>query len=118
MQGRSLPFRVATLVTGLLECLGFAGVLFGWTSLVFVFKEQHYFEELCEPDAGPLGNATGLDGKEAGPSLSPYSDSSSACPPTPRQAFCGEKKGASACPTLNLDLRGAWGGRCPLPRRD
>lgn len=61
MQGRSLPFRVATLVTGLLECLGFAGVLFGWTSLVFVFKEQHYFEELCEPDAGLLGNATGLD---------------------------------------------------------
>nr|XP_020748227.1 solute carrier family 43 member 3 [Odocoileus virginianus texanus]XP_020748228.1 solute carrier family 43 member 3 [Odocoileus virginianus texanus]XP_020748230.1 solute carrier family 43 member 3 [Odocoileus virginianus texanus]XP_020748231.1 solute carrier family 43 member 3 [Odocoileus virginianus texanus] len=61
MQGRSLPFRVATLVTGLLECLGFAGVLFGWTSLVFVFKEQRYFEELCEPDAGPLGNATRLD---------------------------------------------------------
>ncbi|ELR59702.1 Solute carrier family 43 member 3 [Bos mutus] len=61
MQGRSLPFRVATLVTGLLECLGFAGVLFGWTSLVFVFKKQHYFEELCELDAGSLGNATGLD---------------------------------------------------------
>ena len=69
MQGRSLPFRVATLVTGLLECLGFAGVLFGWTSLVFVFKKKHYFEELCEPDAGSLGNATGLDGKGAGPSL-------------------------------------------------
>lgn len=61
MQGRGLPFRVATLLTGLLECLGFAGVLFGWTSLVFVFKKQHYFEELCEPDAGSLGNATGLD---------------------------------------------------------
>ncbi|XP_010831927.1 PREDICTED: solute carrier family 43 member 3 [Bison bison bison] len=61
MQGRRLPFRVATLVTGLLECLGFAGVLFGWTSLVFVFKKQHYFEELCELDAGSLGNATGLD---------------------------------------------------------
>ncbi|XP_008157538.2 equilibrative nucleobase transporter 1 [Eptesicus fuscus] len=59
MPGQGLPLRVATLLTGLLECLGFAGVLFGWASLVFVFKKEHYFEELCEPDAGLTGNATG-----------------------------------------------------------
>ncbi|XP_054419639.1 equilibrative nucleobase transporter 1 [Pteronotus mesoamericanus] len=58
-QGR--PLHVATLLTGLLECLGFAGVLFGWASLVFVFKTEHYFEELCEPSAGLMGNATGHD---------------------------------------------------------
>lgn len=63
MPGQGLPLRVATLLTGLLECLGFAGVLFGWASLVFVFKAEHYFEELCEPNAGPMGNATGQDGK-------------------------------------------------------
>ncbi|KAJ8795854.1 hypothetical protein J1605_002616 [Eschrichtius robustus] len=61
MQGQRLPLRVATLMTGLLECLGFAGVLFGWASLVFVFKTEHYFEELCEPNARLMGNATGLD---------------------------------------------------------
>ncbi|XP_014448050.1 solute carrier family 43 member 3 isoform X2 [Tupaia chinensis] len=56
---QGLPLHVATLVTGLLECLGFAGVLFGWASLVPVFKSEHYFEKLCVLDAGPLGNATG-----------------------------------------------------------
>nr|XP_012605424.1 solute carrier family 43 member 3 isoform X2 [Microcebus murinus] len=56
MAGRGL--YVATLLTGLLECLGFAGVVFGWVSLVFVFKAEHYFKELCEPNAGLLGNAT------------------------------------------------------------
>lgn len=63
MPGQGLPLRVATLLTGLLECLGFAGVLFGWASLVFVFKKEHYFEELCEPDgaAGLMGNATGVE---------------------------------------------------------
>lgn len=58
MAGPGLPLRVATLLTGLLECLGFAGVLFGWASLVFVFKTEHYFEELCGPDAGLQSNVT------------------------------------------------------------
>uniref|UniRef100_A0A9L0JJ51 Solute carrier family 43 member 3 n=1 Tax=Equus asinus TaxID=9793 RepID=A0A9L0JJ51_EQUAS len=50
---------------GLLECLGFVGILFGWALLVFVFKTEHYFEELCEPNARLtvnttlMGNATG-----------------------------------------------------------
>lgn len=58
MAGQGVPLHVATLLTGLLECLGFAGVLFGWTSLVFVFKTEQYFEELCEPPSGALGNTT------------------------------------------------------------
>ncbi|KAM5248359.1 equilibrative nucleobase transporter 1 [Ctenodactylus gundi] len=58
MAGGAPLLHRATLVTGLLECLGFAGVLFGWTSLVFVFKVEGYFKELCDPGAGPLQNAT------------------------------------------------------------
>lgn len=64
MASQGLPLRMvrmATLLTGLLECLGFAGVLFGWASLVFVFKTEHYFKELCELHAGPTGNVTELD---------------------------------------------------------
>uniref|UniRef100_A0A2K6KTV6 Solute carrier family 43 member 3 n=1 Tax=Rhinopithecus bieti TaxID=61621 RepID=A0A2K6KTV6_RHIBE len=59
MAGQGLPLHVATLLTGLLECLGFAGILFGWPSLVFVFKNEDYFKDLCGQDAGPIGNATG-----------------------------------------------------------
>lgn len=36
-----------TLVSGLLECLCFAGVVFGWASLVFVLKTDGYFSDLC-----------------------------------------------------------------------
>lgn len=36
-----------TLVTGLLECLCFAGAVFGWASLVFVLKTEGYFSDLC-----------------------------------------------------------------------
>uniref|UniRef100_F6TVJ2 Solute carrier family 43 member 3 n=1 Tax=Ornithorhynchus anatinus TaxID=9258 RepID=F6TVJ2_ORNAN len=32
--------KVATLVTGLVECVGFAGVIFGWASLVFILKDN------------------------------------------------------------------------------
>lgn len=59
MPCQGLPLRVATLLTGLLECLGFAGVLFGWASLLFVFKTEHYFKELCESNGQPMHNATG-----------------------------------------------------------
>ncbi|XP_066535204.1 solute carrier family 43 member 3a [Hoplias malabaricus] len=47
-----------TLVTGLLECLCFAGVVFGWASLVFVLKTDGYFSELCV-------NVTEANGTEA-----------------------------------------------------
>ncbi|XP_076878611.1 solute carrier family 43 member 3b [Brachyhypopomus gauderio] len=39
--------RWLTLLTGLLECLGFAGVVFGWASLVFVLKSDGYFSHMC-----------------------------------------------------------------------
>ncbi|KAK1804254.1 hypothetical protein P4O66_020294 [Electrophorus voltai] len=32
---------------GLVECLGFAGAVFGWASLVFVLKSEGYFGYLC-----------------------------------------------------------------------
>lgn len=64
MASRGLALYLATLLTGLLECIGFAGVLFGWTSLVYVFKEQCYFVEPGEQDCGPRSNATGPPGKD------------------------------------------------------
>uniref|UniRef100_A0A3Q2QNJ1 Solute carrier family 43 member 3a n=1 Tax=Fundulus heteroclitus TaxID=8078 RepID=A0A3Q2QNJ1_FUNHE len=36
-----------TLVSGMLECLCFAGMVFGYASLVFVLKKERYFSELC-----------------------------------------------------------------------
>ncbi|ROK44361.1 Solute carrier family 43 member 3 [Anabarilius grahami] len=36
-----------TLISGLLECLGFAGAVFGWATLVFVLKTEGYFSSLC-----------------------------------------------------------------------
>lgn len=38
---------ILTFVTGLVECLCFAGVLFGFASLVFVLKTDEYFVEMC-----------------------------------------------------------------------
>ncbi|XP_078530458.1 equilibrative nucleobase transporter 1-like isoform X2 [Lissotriton helveticus] len=45
-----LAKRLATFLTGLLECVGFAGVFFGWASLVFVLKQEKYFANLCTTD--------------------------------------------------------------------
>ncbi|KAG7275763.1 hypothetical protein CRUP_009866 [Coryphaenoides rupestris] len=36
-----------TLVTGLVECLCFAGAVFGWASLAFVLKSEGYFSSMC-----------------------------------------------------------------------
>uniref|UniRef100_A0A7N6F7E2 Solute carrier family 43 member 3a n=1 Tax=Anabas testudineus TaxID=64144 RepID=A0A7N6F7E2_ANATE len=36
-----------TLVSGMLECLCFAGAVFGYASLVFVLKEDGYFSQGC-----------------------------------------------------------------------
>lgn len=44
--GTRVRYKI-TLVTGLLECLCFAGVVFGWASLVFVLKTDGYFSDLC-----------------------------------------------------------------------
>ncbi|XP_059202486.1 equilibrative nucleobase transporter 1-like [Centropristis striata] len=44
--------RCLTLITGLLECLIFAGTVFGWASLVFVLKTEDYFSFLCVNTTG------------------------------------------------------------------
>lgn len=47
-QGGGLRVRSwFTLISGLVECLGFAGAVFGWASLVFVLKTEGYFRSLC-----------------------------------------------------------------------
>lgn len=40
--------RCLTVTTGLIECFGFAGVVGGWPSLVYVLRMDEYFAELCE----------------------------------------------------------------------
>lgn len=49
--------RWLTFATGLVECLCFAGAVFGWASLVFVLKSEGYFSSLCV-------NATGVNGTQ------------------------------------------------------
>ncbi|KAJ8367003.1 hypothetical protein AAFF_G00333960 [Aldrovandia affinis] len=44
-----------TLASGLVECLGFAGAVFGWASLMFVLKSEGYFGHLCVNATGPNG---------------------------------------------------------------
>ncbi|XP_044154312.1 solute carrier family 43 member 3 isoform X2 [Bufo gargarizans] len=50
---------VLTLITGLIECICFAGVTFGWASLVFVLKKENYFNDLCPDTKNQSTNATG-----------------------------------------------------------
>ncbi|XP_063145157.1 equilibrative nucleobase transporter 1 isoform X2 [Candoia aspera] len=50
--------RLATLISGLVECMCFAGVIFGWTSLVYVLKDLNYFGNLCESAANTTINQT------------------------------------------------------------
>ncbi|XP_077177067.1 equilibrative nucleobase transporter 1 isoform X2 [Paroedura picta] len=50
--------RLATLLSGLVECMFFAGVIFGWASLVFVLKDLNYFKDLCVPFANQTANST------------------------------------------------------------
>ncbi|KAM6388746.1 equilibrative nucleobase transporter 1 [Rhynochetos jubatus] len=56
--GAGVAKRVATLLSGLLECGGFCGLVFGWASLVFVLRGQGYFGDLCPPPTGPQPNRT------------------------------------------------------------
>ncbi|XP_026213828.1 solute carrier family 43 member 3b [Anabas testudineus] len=44
--------RWLTFFTGLVECLCFAGAVFGWASLVFVLKTDGYFSSLCVNSTG------------------------------------------------------------------
>ncbi|XP_076596002.1 solute carrier family 43 member 3b [Chaetodon auriga] len=54
MPGFEKVQRSLTFATGLVECLCFAGAVFGWASLVFVLKTEGYFSSLCV-------NATGVN---------------------------------------------------------
>ncbi|KAM7110522.1 equilibrative nucleobase transporter 1 isoform 2-T3 [Ciconia maguari] len=56
--GAGVAKRLATLLSGLLECGAFCGVIFGWASLVFVLKDLGYFKGLCQPTATPSPNRT------------------------------------------------------------
>ncbi|KAM9377554.1 equilibrative nucleobase transporter 1-like isoform 1-T2 [Pholidichthys leucotaenia] len=51
--------RWLTFATGLVECLCFAGAIFGWASLVFVLKEDGYFISLCDNSTATNGTQTG-----------------------------------------------------------
>ncbi|NXG52080.1 S43A3 protein, partial [Psilopogon haemacephalus] len=46
--GAGVAKRLATLLSGLLECGAFCGIIFGWASLVFVLKQLEYFADLCQ----------------------------------------------------------------------
>ncbi|XP_040002628.1 LOW QUALITY PROTEIN: solute carrier family 43 member 3a [Xiphias gladius] len=58
--GTRLLYRL-TLASGVLECLCFAGVVFGYASLVFVLKEDGYFSQLCDSVPGTNGTLTSTD---------------------------------------------------------
>eukprot|EP00064_Thunnus_orientalis_P011603 superscaffoldBa00001689_g11634 len=58
--GTRLRYRL-TLASGMLECLCFAGVVFGYASLVFVLKEEEYFSKLCVSVQDINGTLTGKD---------------------------------------------------------
>ncbi|XP_061129988.1 solute carrier family 43 member 3a isoform X1 [Syngnathus typhle] len=53
--GMRLRYRL-TFLSGVLECLCFAGVVFGYASLVFVLKKDGYFSQLCV--SAPDSNVT------------------------------------------------------------
>ncbi|NWS64982.1 S43A3 protein, partial [Chunga burmeisteri] len=56
--GAGVAKRLGTLLSGLLECGAFCGIIFGWASLVFVLKDLGYFRGLCQPTTTPGPNQT------------------------------------------------------------
>ncbi|XP_047434486.1 equilibrative nucleobase transporter 1-like [Mugil cephalus] len=62
MQGCEVTNRLRywlTLATGVVECLCFAGVVFGYASLVFVLKDIGYFSDLCASDPNSYSSQNG-----------------------------------------------------------
>ncbi|XP_042305059.1 solute carrier family 43 member 3 isoform X1 [Sceloporus undulatus] len=57
-RGSGMAKRLATFISGLVECMCFAGVIFGWASLVFVLKDLGYFQDLCVSVANQTANQT------------------------------------------------------------
>ncbi|XP_042722525.1 solute carrier family 43 member 3 isoform X3 [Lagopus leucura] len=50
--------KLGTLLSGLLECGAFCGIIFGWASLVYVLKNLGYFKQWCESSASLNPNGT------------------------------------------------------------
>ncbi|XP_053307161.1 equilibrative nucleobase transporter 1 isoform X2 [Spea bombifrons] len=50
--------HLLTLFTGLIECMCFAGITFGWASLMFVLKKENYFQDLCPSSGNQSVNTT------------------------------------------------------------
>lgn len=46
-------FRYLYVIWGFLECVLFAGLLYGWGSLVYVLKEDGVFSEMCDEQSEP-----------------------------------------------------------------
>ncbi|XP_010709500.1 solute carrier family 43 member 3 [Meleagris gallopavo] len=50
--------KLGTLLSGLLECGAFCGIIFGWASLVYVLKNLGYFEQWCKTSTSLNPNGT------------------------------------------------------------
>lgn len=72
-----------TLATGLVECLCFAGAVFGWASLVFVLKAENYFSSLCV-------NTTEVNGTQVLGELRHLISVPPACCPASQKGFRGQ----------------------------
>ena len=46
-----LKTRLFIVIWGTVEIVLFAGLIFGWASLVYVFKKDGYFRHLCNGDS-------------------------------------------------------------------
>ena len=46
------------LVVGVLEVVLFSGNMLGWSSLLFMLKEEGFFQELCTSGANSTGNSS------------------------------------------------------------
>lgn len=67
-QAGARPRHWLTLLSGVLECLCFAGVIFGFASLMFVLKVEGYFSQLCS--SVPGGNSSQDGAGEPGGGIS------------------------------------------------
>lgn len=83
--------KLGTLLSGLLECGAFCGIIFGWASLVYVLKNLGYFKQWCESSASLNPNGT------LHPGTAPVSPSLSVLSPCPW------------CPGGALFLLVSWG---------
>lgn len=55
-ESKNLCVKLFIAVWSFLECILFSGVGYGWSSLVFVFKEEGIYSDLCEPTSSVNGS--------------------------------------------------------------